>query len=163
MEKLTEIIGKILGLPVLASQHGADVDKLIIYVHMLMGALFIGWMAYFVIVLVKFNHKANPKADYEGIKGHASSYLELVVAVIEGILLLGFAVPLWAGAVDKFPTDAEHPGKVNDLAQQFAWNVFYPAPDGEFGRTDYSLVSQDNQLGQDKTDPKGKDDFINLN
>jgi cytochrome c oxidase subunit 2 len=163
MDNFVQTVGKILGLPVLASKHGADVDKLIIYVHLLMGALFIGWIAYFIIALVKFHHKANPKADYVGIKGHASSYIELVVALIEGVLLLGFAVPLWAGAVDNFPTAADHPTRIMVVAQQFAWNVFYPGPDGEFGRQDMSLITPDNQWGFDKTDPKGKDDFQTLN
>ena len=163
MEALYEFTKKVLGLPVLASKHGGDVDKLIVYVHYLMGALFIGWIIYFIYALLRFNSKANPKADYVGIKGHASNYIELVVAVIEGILLLGFAVPLWAGAVDNFPKPEDHPTKIKVIAQQFAWNVFYPGPDGEFGRTDYSLVTQDNQWGQDKTDPKGKDDFSTLN
>src|ERR1700759_4266375 len=103
MEHFATLTGKFLGLPVLASEHGASVDKLIIYVHWLMGALFTGWIIYFVVALLKFNKKANPKADYVGIKGHASTYIELVVAVIEGVLLIGFAVPLWAGAVDHFP------------------------------------------------------------
>ena len=39
MDNFVSTVGKILGLPVLASKHGADVDKLIIYVHLLMGAL----------------------------------------------------------------------------------------------------------------------------
>jgi hypothetical protein len=45
MEQLTK---KLLGLPELASVHGADVDKLIVYVHYLMIVLFIGWGAYFL-------------------------------------------------------------------------------------------------------------------
>jgi len=163
MEKILEISGKMLSLPVLASKHGADVDKLIIYVHFLMGALFLGWILYFILALVKFNNKANPKADYVGIKGHASNYIELVVAIIEGVLLLGFAVPLWAGAVDNFPTAADHPTTIRVVAQQFAWNVFYPGADGEFGKQDISLVTPDNQWGFDKADPKGKDDFQTLN
>jgi len=163
MDNILETAGKILGLPVLASKHGADVDKLIIYVHFLMGALFVGWIFYFIIALVKFNRKANPKADYVGIKGHASSYIELVVAIIEGVLLLGFAVPLWAGAVDNFPTAADHPTTIRVVAQQFGWNVFYPGADGEFGRQDYSLVTPENQWGFDKTDSKGKDDIQTLN
>ncbi|HWF18535.1 MAG TPA: cytochrome c oxidase subunit II [Verrucomicrobiae bacterium] len=163
METLYNFTKHVLGLPVLASKHGADVDKLIIYVHYLMAALFIGWILYFFYVLLRFNSKANPKADYVGIKGHASNYIELVVAVIEGVLLLGFAVPLWAGAVDNFPKAEDHPTNIKIIAQQFAWNVFYPGPDGQFGNTDYSFVTQDNPWGMDKSDPKGKDDFSTLN
>jgi cytochrome c oxidase subunit 2 len=162
MHKLNELTGKLLGLPVLASKHGQDVDNLIIYVHWLMGALFLGWILYFILVLVKFNKKANPKADYVGIRGHASNYIEAIVAVVEGVLLIGFAVPLWAHAVDQFPKDEDHPTRLKVVAQQFAWNVFYPGPDGEFGKQDISLVTQDNQWGFDKTDPKGKDDFQKL-
>jgi cytochrome c oxidase subunit 2 len=150
---------KILGLPPLASKHGADVDKLIIYVHWLMAVLFVGWIIYFGYVLLRFNRKANPKADYVGIRGHLSSYIEVAVAAIEGVLLVGFAVPLWAHAVDHFPTPDEHPINIRIIAQQFNWNVFYPGLDGEFGNRDISLVTTDNPWGFDKTDPKGKDDF----
>jgi len=153
---------KLLGLPVLASKHGADVDKLMIYVHWLMGVLFLGWILYFVYALVRFNHKANPKADYVGLRGHLSNWIELAVALIEGVLLIGFAVPLWARAVDNFPTADEKPTTIRIVAQQFAWNVFYPGADGEFGRRDLSLVTQDNPWGVDKNDPKGKDDFTTL-
>lgn len=159
MENLEKLTHNVLGLPEVASKHGADVDKLIIYVHWLMGALFIGWILYFIFVLLKFNKKANPKADYVGIRGHASNYIEAVVALVEGVLLIGFAVPLWAHSVDNFPSEADHPLRLKIVAQQFAWNVFYPGPDGEFGRQDISLVAPDNQWGFDKTDPKGKDDF----
>lgn len=158
---MNELFGKLLGLPVLASEHGAEVDKLIIYVHYLMAALFIGWIIYFIYVLLRFNHKANPKADYVGIRSHASNYIEATVALVEGVLLLGFAVPMWAKAVDTgtFPTPDQHPVTIRVIAQQFAWNVFYPGPDGEFGRRDISLVSSDNPWGIDQSDPKGKDDF----
>ncbi len=56
-----------------------------------------------------------------------------------------------------------HPTNIRIVAQQFAWNVFYPGADGEFGRRDLSLVSSDNPWGFDKSDPKGKDDFSTLN
>ncbi|HEX3798361.1 MAG TPA: cytochrome c oxidase subunit II [Verrucomicrobiae bacterium] len=165
MDNFLTLAHNVLGLPVLASKHGADVDKLIVYVHCLMGALFLGWILYFIYVLFRFNHKANPKADYEGIKGHASSYIELVVILVEAVLLIGFAVPLWARAVDEdqFPKATDHPVNIRVVAQQFAWNVFYPGPDGEFGRQDMSLIASDNPWGFDKTDAKGKDDFTTLN
>src|SRR5947209_5255578 len=99
---MEQFFRNLLGLPVLASKHGADVDKLIIYVHYLMAALFVGWILYFIYALVRFRKSANPKADYVGIRGHASNYIEALVAAVEVVLLVCFAVPLWAGAVDHF-------------------------------------------------------------
>lgn len=155
-------MNKLLGLPVLASEHGKDVDNLIIYVHWLMIVLFIGWLAYFAYVLFRFHRSRNPKADYVGVKNHASNYIEGAVALVEGILLVGVAVPLWAKAVDKFP-DKSQSTVLQVVAQQFAWNVRYPGKDGEFGRQDMTFVSETNVFGIDPSDPKGKDDVPTLN
>ena len=46
---------KTLGLPVLASEQGKDVDHLILYVHILMVVLFAGWLAYFAYCLLRFS------------------------------------------------------------------------------------------------------------
>src|SRR5690606_4698377 len=97
------MIKNLLGLPVLASEHGAKVDEFILYVHYLMGALFIGWFAYFLYTLFRFRASKNPRASYAGAQTHASSYIEVAVAAIEGVLLIGLAIPLWAKFADKFP------------------------------------------------------------
>src|SRR5436305_8253800 len=96
------MMSKILGLPVLASEHGKTVDDLIIYVHWLMIALFAGWLAYFAYALFRFHQSRNPKADYIGVRNHASNYIEVVVALVEAAILIFVAVPLWAKTVDKF-------------------------------------------------------------
>jgi cytochrome c oxidase subunit 2 len=153
---------KLLGLPVLASKHGKDVDNLIIYVHWLMLALFIGWLIYFGYTLVRFRASRNKKADYIGVRGHASNYIEGAVAVIEAILLIGFAIPLWASVVDNPPPDSEST-VVRVVAQQFGWNHLYPGTNGAFGRQDMALSSADNKFGKDKADPSGTDDFETLN
>jgi cytochrome c oxidase subunit 2 len=153
---------KLLGLPVLASEHGKDVDNFIIYIHWLMIALFVGWLAFFIYTLVRFRQSRNPKADHVGVRGHASTWLEGAVALIEAVLLLGFAIPLWAKVVDQFPSDQEST-TVRIVAQQFGWNVIYPGKDGEFGRQDMSLVTNDNPFGFDKSDPKTADNFVSLN
>jgi cytochrome c oxidase subunit 2 len=150
-------MNNILGLPVLASEHGQDVDNLIIYVHWLMIVLFIGWLSYFAYVLIRFHKSRNPRADYVGVKNHASNYVEGAVALIEGILLIFVAVPLWAKAVDKFP-EPKDSTVLQVVAQQFAWNVRYPGKDGEFGRQDMRFVTETNVFGIDPGDPKGKDD-----
>jgi len=52
---------KILGLPQLASSNGRGVDDLIIYVHWLMLALFIGWTIYFLYAIRRFAARAIPR------------------------------------------------------------------------------------------------------
>jgi cytochrome c oxidase subunit 2 len=155
---MRELFAKILGLPVLASEHGERVDNLIIYVHYLMAVLFVGWILYFLYALVRFNKRANPKADYVGIRGHLSNYVEGAVALVEVILLCVFAIPYWASAVDHFPTPEEHPTNIRIIAQQFQWNIFYPGADGKFGNRDLKFVTTENPWGLDKNDPDGKDD-----
>src|SRR5215469_5899588 len=127
MNSLTALSAKLLGMPPLASSNGQDVDNLIIYVHWLMLALFIGWIIYFFFVVWRFQRSRNPKADYHGVRNHASNYIELVVAVVEAVLLICVAVPLWSKAVDKFPA-ASQSTVVQIVAQQYAWNVRYPGP-----------------------------------
>ena len=154
---------KLLFLPELASAHGADLDRLNWYVHLLMGVLFVGWSVYFVLALVKFRASAHPVANPDGVESHASSYIEVAVVVAEAVLLLGFSVPLWAARVDQFPPE-DKATRVRVVGQQFAWNVHYPGPDGKFGKTDIKLVDmQSNPLGLDKSDPDGKDDFTTVN
>ena len=153
---------KLLGLPVLASEHGKSVDDLIIYVHLLMLVLFVGWMAYFVYALFRFHHKRNPKADYHGVKNHASSYIEAAVALVEGVLLIGIAIPMWAKAVTNYPPEKDSV-VFQIVAQQFAWNVRYPGKDGVFGKQDMHMVTSDNVFGVDPSDLNGKDDVQTLN
>src|SRR6266487_277711 len=106
---MEQFVKKLLSLPDLASEHGKDVDNLIIVVHYVMALLFVGWTAYFFYCLVRFRKGRNPKADHHGVTGHTSNYLEIAVAIIEIILLAGFAVPLWAKVVDKFPEPKDNP------------------------------------------------------
>ena len=153
---------KLLGLPVLASRHGQDVDTLIIYVHWLMIILFVGWGAYFVYALYRFRQKRSPRANYAGVTNHASSYIEVAVALVEGALLLGLAVPYWARAMDNLPKKEEST-VVHVVAQQFAWNMRYPGKDGDFGTQDMKYVTNENPFGVDPNDPKGKDDISVLN
>lgn len=153
---------RLLDLPIVASQHGHDVDRLMVLVHWLMGILLVGWTVFFIYMLWRFRASRNRKADYVGVRGHASTWLEVGVASFEAVLLIGFAVPLWAKVVDDFPSEKEAT-VVRVVAEQFGWNFIYPGADGRFGRQDLSLVAGDNPFGFDATDPATKDNFTVLN
>jgi len=157
-------MSKLLGLPLLASEHGARIDQLIVYVHIMMAALFIGWGLFFVYVLIRFRKSRNPTANYSGVTSRASTNLEVAVAVAEVWLLVGISIPFWATQIDTTPPPESHPLEVRVVAQQFAWNVHYPGPDGIFGRTTVAHVDeQSNPLGLDPKDPHGNDDVTTIN
>jgi cytochrome c oxidase subunit 2 len=150
-------------LPQLASEHGAALDRALGLVHVLMAALFAGWGAFFAYVLVRFRRKRNPVADYKGVTSHASTWLEAAVAVVEVLLLVGLSMPLWADRVEHLPPPGEST-RVRVVAEQFAWNVHYPGPDGVFGRTSIDKLDvQTNPLGIDRSDPAAKDDVTTVN
>jgi cytochrome c oxidase subunit II len=152
-----------LGLPALASTHGGQIDNMIGWVHVFMLILFVGWGGFYIYCLFRFRRSRQPVANYAGVKSHTSSYLEVGVAVVEAVLLFGFAIPLWAARVDRMPPTSEAL-LVHVTAEQFAWNVHYAGPDGVFGRTDIKLIdTQDNPLGLDRSDPAAKDDITTLN
>ncbi|MBL8013877.1 MAG: hypothetical protein JNN05_08525 [Candidatus Omnitrophica bacterium] len=152
-----------LGLPINASAHGYEIDSIILYVHILMLILFLGWGSFFIYTLIRFNKKANPKANYHGVQNHISSKLEVAVVVIEAILLVGFSIPFWAKHVNTIPnrTDAI---EIRVVAEQFAWNIHYAGKDGVFGRVNPKLMDpQNNPVGIDSADPAAKDDIVTIN
>ncbi len=153
---------ELLGLPPQASAHAAEIDRMIVILHWLMLVLFVGWFIFFVYTLVRFRASANPTADYDGVKSHASSYLEVTVAVVEAIILIGFAIPAWASRVNEIPPESDAT-VVHVIAKQFEWHLVYPGPDGRFGRRDASLITPTNAIGLDRGDPNGADDIHTIN
>jgi cytochrome c oxidase subunit II len=150
-------------MPTDASAHGPALDQMTAWVHWLMAVLFVGWGLYFLIALIKFRAGRNPKANYHGVQSHFSTWTEVAVAVIEAVLLLGFAIPAWARWVTPYGPE-DNPLVVRVVGEQFAWNVQYPGPDGVFGRTDPKLVdTASNPMGIDRSDPYAADDVITLN
>ena len=105
------LINEFLGQPPNASEHGYQIDHIIEFCHWFMGALFLGWSAFFVYVLWRFRKSRNPVASHEGVTSGISTHLEFAVVLIEAVLLIGFAIPLWAKRVNDFPGgQGRHPG-----------------------------------------------------
>ncbi len=149
-----------IGLQENYSAHGDQVDHLLDVVHWFMIALFVGWTVFFFVCLFKFWHKRNPKASYAGVQSHISSHMEVAVIIIEAVLLLGFAFPLWANRVDEWDRVKDmNPIRVRVVGWQFGWTYHYPGLDGKYGRTDPDLISESNSLGIDYSDPNAHDDF----
>ena len=90
------------------------------------------WMVrLFYFCSYSLSQKPTSCADHEGVKSGISTHLEFAVVLIEAVLLLGFAVPLWAKRVNQFPRDNDAL-LVHAIGQQFNWNFHLPGPDGRF-------------------------------
>lgn len=150
-----------LGIPENYSEHGGNVDHLIDIVHWFMAVLFVGWTIFFFVCLWKFRASKNPKASYHGVTNHVSSHLEIGVVIIEAVLLLGFAFPLWWERTDQFEeVQKTDPVRVRVIGYQFGFQYHYPGEDGKFGRIDRHLVSGVGDPCIDPDDPNGWDDFV---
>jgi cytochrome c oxidase subunit II len=146
-------------LPERASEHGEMVDHMNAFVHWFMLALFVGWSCFLVYVFYTYNSKRNARANYKGVTGHASTHIEVGVCIVEAILLIGFAFPLWAKQADEYPTGA-NVVKVRAVGEQFGWTFHYAGKDGVLGAVNPKLITSTNPIGRDASDPNGKDDFI---
>lgn len=147
-----------LGIAPNASQHGHAIDAMLEMLHWFMLVLFVGWGSFYAYTLWRFHHKKHPQAIYTGAQSHLPTKLEGGILVLEIVILLGFAVPLWAARVDQFPT-GPNVVHLRAVGQQFLWTFQYSGPDGKFGRRDPKLVSASNPLGLDRNDPDAFDDL----
>jgi cytochrome c oxidase subunit 2 len=80
----------------------------------------------------------------------------IVPAVIMAALIISGA-RLWAKIYSPPPADRFI---VEVTGEQFKWAFRYPGKDGQFGRTNPKLISDENKLGVDPKDPASQDDIV---
>ena len=151
------------GLPPAASTYAADID---FGLRLTFGAIvfvFFSWSVYLAYLVFRYRNKPGGRAEYEKSEGISKAMIPgLVVLVLEMILIIFWEIPVWGKIKEEMPKMGDVV-EVNVLAQQFAWNIQYPGPDGKFGRREQKLVSFSNPIGLDYNDPAAKDDIVLAN
>lgn len=149
-------------LPPLASEHGAGIDRLMDYLMVSVGSLFI--LGHFILGIFIWRFSRQDRVTYRQASPRTERMWALVPALVMtvvaegGVLVMG--LPVWGKLYGRAaPADAF---TVEVTGEQFAWNVRYPGPDGRFGRTDPTLIADDNPLGVDPRDPAARDDIVHL-
>lgn len=158
------IYGLGISMPPLASRHGVGIDRMINYLLVMTGGLFvIGYcaLAYFIWTGAR-RSRIGQRLVAHKTELLISGAIGLGVALIAEGGVLAIGLPVWAEYYQTTtPADAV---KIEVTAQQFLWNVRYPGPDGKFGKTQFALIDDaTNPIGQDKTDPDGRDDILTQN
>jgi cytochrome c oxidase subunit II len=153
-------LNKLLGILPNHSEHGKEIDQMLNFCHWFMLILFIGWITYFFVCIYRFRASKNPRASYTGVTSHVSTHLEAGVVIIEAVILLGFAIPLWGKRVNEIPTDEKSPLRIRAIGYQFGWFFHYAGPDQKFGAQHPRYVGDGNNLGIDPSDENSRDDVV---
>lgn len=149
-------------LPIAGSEHAASFDGVLLSVHAHMAVQAVAWGVFFVFCLIRFRRGAHPHASHGGIRPLLP--ILAIAGVIAGdvVLLATSALPAWFGR-SIMPSGMPLPLEVRVIAEQFAWNIHYPGPDGRFGLTSAALIGASNPLGIDRRDANAQDDIGVLN
>jgi cytochrome c oxidase subunit 2 len=152
-----------LWLPKGASTFAPDIDHIMILVHVLMIFMFVAWGIFLVYSLVKFRQGAKRTVIYKGYPKMAIPVILVgIVVVFDYYILFGHDIPFWGEYRTNFPK-TESSTLIHVVAQQFAWNIHYPGPDGKFGQTDPKLVDEvSNPIGLDRSVPDAADDIVSV-
>lgn len=153
-------LNKLLGILPNHSEHGKEIDHMLNFCHWFMLVLFVGWSTYFLFVIFRFHQSRNKKANYHGVRNHVSTHIEASVVIIEAVILLGFALPLWGKRMNEIPNDDPNAIRVRAIGYQFGWFFHYAGPDGKYGSQGTRFVGDGNDLGIDPNDPNGADDAV---
>lgn len=156
--------GSGVSMPELASRHGAGIDRMMQYLLLTVGALFVtGYLtlAWFIWRGVRRQAIATRVSSHRtelALSGALGAGMALIAE--GGVLAIG--IPVWAEYFTPSPpADAI---VIEVTAQQFMWNVRYPGPDGAFGATRPELIDDaTNPIGVDRTDPAAADDVFTVN
>jgi cytochrome c oxidase subunit II len=148
-------------MPIAGAEHAVALDAVLRSVHVHMAIQALAWGAFFLFCLVRFRHRANPTASHAGVRPLIAILAISAVIVGDVVLLATSALPPWMAR--STPPSMPAPLEIHVIAEQFAWNIHYPGPDRQFGRTSPAFISASNPVGIDRTDPNARDDIGILN
>ncbi len=151
--------GRYWWFPPSAASHGAALDGQFVITLLVTGVVFIAAQVALGYLLIRYKDKPGAQASHS----HGSTKMEIVWTSATAILFFLMVLPgqsIWADLyIREAPADAL---QIEITGQQFAWNMRYPGPDGQFGRTSPELMddSAGNPVGLDFEDPAAQDDLV---
>jgi cytochrome c oxidase subunit 2 len=148
--------GKIL--PEAASDHGENIDTMIVITLIITGLVFIATQ----IALFWFAYKYQEKEDRKAYYFPHDNKLEVIWTVIPAIVLtvlVGFGLYYWFQITGEAPKNAQ---VIEVTGSQFKWEFRYPGKDKKLGKKYFKEINEakGNPLGQIWADPDNHDDIV---
>lgn len=121
-------------LPENISTFGGKVDSLFYVILVITGALFAGVQGMLLWFIFRYRASRHPKSFYT----QGSRTAEIIWTLVPALILVALAFSgqkVWAEIKSYLPNTADTV-KVRIQAEQYAWNIQYPGPDGKFDTAD---------------------------
>ncbi|MGR3291319.1 MAG: cytochrome c oxidase subunit II [Paracoccaceae bacterium] len=130
-------------------------DSMITLTFWITGAVYVAVILFIAYCLYKFHHVEGRVAEYEPENTRLEVWLTVITSVgVAALLIPGLVI--WY----QFVTVPDEATEVEVVAQQWYWSYRLPGEDGQLGLVDNRLITSDNPLGIDPTDPRGQDDVV---
>jgi len=140
--------------PPAASVHGVALDTLMSFNIWIITAVFVLVNAFLFYFAWKYAYDKNRKATFFA----HDNRLEIIWTVIPSIVLaviIIYGLRTWNAMTGDASADAL---RIEVYSKQFDWTARYPGTDGEFGQSNYNLITPMNPLGI--LTPEGVEDAI---
>lgn len=144
-------------LPVSASEHGLEIDQLMLVSMILIfiTGIFTEWLLFYFAF--KYRGIKNKKALFYA-DNHKLEFIWTIIPVIVLAGLIIYGLFTWTEIMD-INTD-DDPLVVELYAYQFDWRARYAGEDNTLGEANVRLIEGVNQLGVDISDPNAQDDIV---
>ncbi|HTR03979.1 MAG TPA: cytochrome c oxidase subunit II [Thermoanaerobaculia bacterium] len=119
-------------LPEQASTYAPDIDNMFHLIMWITGVIFVIVELLLLFFLWRYRHRPGRVATYT----HGNNRLEVIWTIIPALICVMLALlsrRIWDHIKENMPHDAV---EIQVTAEQFAWNIRYPGPDGKFGTAD---------------------------
>ena len=144
-------------LPVSASEHGVEIDKLMNINWAVLFAVFFLTQILLFSFAFKYRYNKNRRSYYF----HDNNKLEAIWTIIPTIVLAALITTgllEWNKITD--PDKHKDGMMIQVYGKQFDWTVRYAGADNKLAVSDFRKITDTNPLGVDSTDKAGLDDMI---
>ncbi len=119
-------------LPEGVSSYSGRVDAIFRLILWITGIIFVIVEVLLLFFLFRYRHREGRRAHYT----HGNNRVEVIWTIVPAVICVVLALlsrRSWAEIKQQMPKDAM---QIEILAEQFAWNIRYPGPDGKFETAD---------------------------
>lgn len=141
-------------LPVAATEHGVGLDQLLKINWIVIGFVFFVTQITLFYFANKYRHTKGRKAFFYPMNHKLEIVWTAIPTIVLSILIIT-GLREWHKILMTENKDAVN---VQVYGYQFAWITRYSGKDNVLGKSNYKLITDDNPLGLDTSDPAMKDD-----